>query len=82
MHFLIGGVFPLLDMLIQQNNNNNNNNKNQNNDVFHDSSLLQLDGSWLFIQRYLQEYLLVCCQDREGGFKDKPGKGRDYYHTW
>lgn len=29
----------------------------------------------------LQAYLLRCCQDSAGGLKDKPGKGRDYYHT-
>jgi len=35
----------------------------------------------LFNTRALQEYLLVCCQDLRGGLIDKPGKGRDYYHT-
>ncbi|XP_026387175.1 protein farnesyltransferase subunit beta-like isoform X1 [Papaver somniferum] len=29
----------------------------------------------------LQRYLLLCSQDPHGGFKDKPGKHRDYYHT-
>jgi protein farnesyltransferase subunit beta len=29
----------------------------------------------------LQKYLLRCCQLPEGGFRDKPGKSRDFYHT-
>uniref|UniRef100_A0A131XVC9 Protein farnesyltransferase subunit beta n=1 Tax=Ixodes ricinus TaxID=34613 RepID=A0A131XVC9_IXORI len=37
--------------------------------------------SWLFDQDALQEYILVCCQDKHGGLVDKPGKHRDYYHT-
>lgn len=37
--------------------------------------------AWLFRQKSLQEYLLVCCQPSDGGFIDKPGKTRDYYHT-
>ena len=24
---------------------------------------------------------MVCCQCTTGGLRDKPGKGRDYYHT-
>lgn len=37
--------------------------------------------SWLFNQKKLQNYLLICCQDKEGGMKDKPSKIRDCYHT-
>ena len=29
----------------------------------------------------LQEYILLACQQKEGGLRDKPGKPRDYYHT-
>ena len=29
----------------------------------------------------LQLWLLRCCQSDRGGFKDKPGKPPDYYHT-
>lgn len=29
----------------------------------------------------LQQYLLLCSQVLEGGFKDKPGKYRDHYHS-
>ena len=29
----------------------------------------------------LLDYLFLCCQVRYGGMRDKPGKGRDYYHT-
>ena len=39
------------------------------------------EGSWLFVQTNLQKYLLMCCQDKEGGMKDKPRKHRDFYHT-
>lgn len=35
----------------------------------------------LFDPIRLQRYILLCCQQREGGLRDKPGKGRDYYHT-
>lgn len=38
-------------------------------------------GSLLFDQLRLQEYLMVCAQDLNGGFRDKPGKHRDFYHT-
>jgi protein farnesyltransferase subunit beta len=29
----------------------------------------------------LQGWLLACCQARDGGLRDKPGKARDLYHT-
>lgn len=29
----------------------------------------------------LLDYILVCAQTPHGGLRDKPGKGRDYYHT-
>jgi protein farnesyltransferase subunit beta len=29
----------------------------------------------------LQKYILACSQVNEGGFQDKPGAGRDFYHT-
>ena len=29
----------------------------------------------------LQKYLLLCCQQSDGGLRDKPGKYRDHYHT-
>ncbi|XP_055805934.1 protein farnesyltransferase subunit beta isoform X2 [Solanum dulcamara] len=35
----------------------------------------------LFDSMYLQQYVLLCSQIDGGGFRDKPGKGRDYYHT-
>ncbi|XP_038718635.1 protein farnesyltransferase subunit beta-like isoform X2 [Tripterygium wilfordii] len=35
----------------------------------------------LFHSLALQQFLLLCSQDQEGGFRDKPGKHRDYYHT-
>ncbi|KAF5195789.1 farnesyltransferase subunit beta [Thalictrum thalictroides] len=35
----------------------------------------------LFHSVALQQYILLCSQVQEGGFKDKPGKYKDYYHT-
>ncbi|KAF8390402.1 hypothetical protein HHK36_024928 [Tetracentron sinense] len=35
----------------------------------------------LFHSIALQQYILLCSQVQDGGFKDKPGKYRDYYHT-
>lgn len=35
----------------------------------------------LFDQRALQEYVLLFCQAKNGGLKDKPGKNKDLYHT-
>ncbi|CAJ0937076.1 unnamed protein product, partial [Mesorhabditis belari] len=34
-----------------------------------------------FDTRALEEYLLICCQDPRGGFRDKPDRPRDLYHT-
>ncbi|XP_009758103.1 protein farnesyltransferase subunit beta isoform X1 [Nicotiana sylvestris] len=34
----------------------------------------------VFDSFYLQQYVLLCSQI-DGGFRDKPGKGRDHYHT-
>lgn len=40
------------------------------------------NGHLLFNQLSLQRYILNCCQNhRKGGLIDKPGKGRDFYHT-
>lgn len=42
----------------------------------------ELTGTeWLFDQTALQEYILLCCQQPNGGLRDKPGKSRDFYHT-
>ncbi|XP_028778594.1 protein farnesyltransferase subunit beta isoform X2 [Neltuma alba] len=35
----------------------------------------------LFHSIALQQYILLCSQELEGGLRDKPGKRRDYYHT-
>ncbi|KAL3526424.1 hypothetical protein ACH5RR_011080 [Cinchona calisaya] len=34
----------------------------------------------IFSSMHLQQYLLICSQE-EAGFRDKPGKSRDHYHT-
>ncbi|XP_066254883.1 protein farnesyltransferase subunit beta [Euwallacea similis] len=48
-------------------------------------SLLAKEGltpkGHLFDERALQEYILICCQNLQGGLVDKPGKPRDAYHT-
>ena len=41
----------------------------------------QDDGRLMMDQRRLQEYILGCCQQTNGGLRDKPGKSRDNYHT-
>ncbi|KAK7271677.1 hypothetical protein RJT34_27776 [Clitoria ternatea] len=35
----------------------------------------------LFHSMALQQYILLCAQEQEGGLRDKPGKRRDHYHT-
>ena len=39
------------------------------------------NGPLPFNQEALQRYVLHCAQAAEGGLRDKPGKGRDYYHS-
>lgn len=34
-----------------------------------------------FDREELQEYVLMCSQQSDGGLRDKPGKSRDFYHT-
>eukprot|EP01129_Flabellula_baltica_P004199 TRINITY_DN1437_c0_g1_i1.p1 TRINITY_DN1437_c0_g1~~TRINITY_DN1437_c0_g1_i1.p1 ORF type:complete len:324 (-),score=64.63 TRINITY_DN1437_c0_g1_i1:28-999(-) len=57
--------------------------KEQNIDVRELRSTLdgETDGGYCFDQYALQEYLLVACQERSGGLKDKPNCRPDYYHT-
>ena len=38
-------------------------------------------GEWLYNQRAIQGYTLLCCQGEKGGLVDKPSKGVDLYHT-
>ncbi|KAJ7974562.1 Protein farnesyltransferase subunit beta [Quillaja saponaria] len=35
----------------------------------------------LFQSMGLQQYIILCSQEQEGGLRDKPGKNRDHYHT-
>ncbi|MED6134948.1 hypothetical protein PIB30_041761 [Stylosanthes scabra] len=35
----------------------------------------------LFHSIALQQYILLCAQEQDGGLRDKPGKRRDHYHT-
>ncbi|KAF9438831.1 hypothetical protein BGZ76_004142 [Entomortierella beljakovae] len=43
----------------------------------HDQELLD----FVYDREALQEYLLVACQSKSGGLRDKPSKSADYYHT-
>lgn len=36
---------------------------------------------WIFECNLLQEYVLICCQHKDGGFMDVPEKKRSPYHT-
>lgn len=46
------------------------------------SELLHIDEiKSLFHRNALEDYILLCGQADGGGLRDKPGKGRDYYHT-
>eukprot|EP00755_Sulcionema_specki_P021910 Sspe_Gene.13705::Locus_4700_Transcript_2_2_Confidence_0.667_Length_8293::g.13705::m.13705/K05954/FNTB; protein farnesyltransferase subunit beta len=38
-------------------------------------------GMYTFNHEALQNYIVLCCQDREGGLRDKPSVNPDYYHT-
>ena len=40
-----------------------------------------LGGGMLFDRSALQEYILACGQQADGGLRDKPNKYRDFYHT-
>ncbi|CAA7402242.1 unnamed protein product [Spirodela intermedia] len=44
---------------------------------------LERESGWgsLFHSAALQQYVLLHCQVPEGGFRDKPGKQRDHYHS-
>ncbi|KAK9756150.1 hypothetical protein RND81_01G076900 [Saponaria officinalis] len=40
-----------------------------------------VDAGLLFHNFALQQYIILCSQVVDGGFRDKPGKSRDFYHT-
>jgi protein farnesyltransferase subunit beta len=48
--------------------------------ILHDLGQLPADVD-LYHAPGLLDYILVCAQAPHGGLRDKPGKGRDYYHT-
>lgn len=39
------------------------------------------EGYLLFDQKLLNQYILLCAQDVNGGLRDKPSKPRDFYHS-
>lgn len=90
--FWVGGLFPLLDFLLVQPGDQVASSssihiyltvaKNFCVCLLRRTPIPQAAARpWLFEQRELQKYLLVCCQSNSGGLKDKPGKHSDYYHT-
>merc|ERR1711862_282529 len=47
-----------------------------------DSNTNNTKGSLLYNQGKLQKYILLCAQNMmDGGLRDKPSKGVDFYHT-
>jgi protein farnesyltransferase subunit beta len=73
--FWVGALFPLIHITLTQSklspsiatNNNNNNTKDE-------TKISLLSNEWCFDQIALQKYILLCCQDKNGGLKDKPEK--------
>ncbi|XP_068303209.1 protein farnesyltransferase subunit beta-like [Pyrus communis] len=51
------------------------------NDIGYDFLKRPVISEPLFHSIALQQYILLCSQEGEGGMKDKPGKSRDFYHT-
>jgi len=45
------------------------------------TGMMAESDAWLINSTALLDYLMVCAQCGHGGLRDKPGKGRDYYHT-
>eukprot|EP00917_Polyrhabdina_sp_WS-2016_P032629 GHVP01069560.1.p1 GENE.GHVP01069560.1~~GHVP01069560.1.p1 ORF type:complete len:293 (-),score=52.78 GHVP01069560.1:31-909(-) len=39
------------------------------------------DDPPLFDSNRVMDYLFACCEGKNGGFRDKPGKSLDFYHT-
>ncbi|KAF9979250.1 hypothetical protein BGZ73_002518 [Actinomortierella ambigua] len=61
----MGGVFPIIGKILETINPGE------------PSDPLE----FVFDRDALQEYLLIACQGKSGGLKDKPSKSVDYYHT-
>ncbi|XP_065878324.1 protein farnesyltransferase subunit beta isoform X2 [Euphorbia lathyris] len=56
-------------------------NSSESDEIFHSNQEGHGEASPLFHNIALQQYIILCSQVQEGGFRDKPGKARDYYHT-
>lgn len=86
--FWQGALFPLIELIrkgIQDLKNYGSDNvqrrENSNDKDNSDNEYNVKEEQWLFDQYRLQRYILLCCQEKDGGFRDKPGKSRDFYHT-
>ena len=93
--FWAGALFPLLDSLLSSRPPVPSSEAPAPEAMFVEETLHE--ASWLFNQRALQDYILLCCQPPGGGLCDKPPKyesailaskispvgcrGSDYYHT-
>ena len=42
---------------------------------------IERKGNLSFDQDMLERYVLLCAQDPDGGLRDKPSKGKDFYHS-
>eukprot|EP00124_Ichthyophonus_hoferi_P004880 Ihof_evm1s601 gene=Ihof_evmTU1s601 len=63
--FWQGGIFPLIDHISRERGL---------------SSVIP-DKDYVYSRVALQQYILLVCQNSQGGFFDKPGKSVDFYHT-
>lgn len=72
-------LFPLLDRYYINASKYKQHEECNDADSASNTSILASDeGGWMFDQKALQKYVLVCTQDKHGGLKDKPGK---YVHS-
>lgn len=62
--FWQGALFPLIDQIYL--------NKDAYSKGVSNFEDIRTDN-WLFDQDALQKYLIVCCQEKTGGMRDKPG---------
>jgi protein farnesyltransferase subunit beta len=78
--FWVGALFPLIYLMLNSSNYASpTSNTKVTSNLLPMSSLMNRE--WLFDQIALQKYILLCCQEKNGGLRDKPEKTRDFYHT-
>lgn len=70
------GIFPLLDEIYINPQMYSNDSDNVPLDCWPEE-----EGSWIYDQKFLQKFILCCCQNPSGGLRDKPSVVPDYYHS-